>query len=395
MASRRRIAFVVPRYGVEVSGGAEQLCRQVAERLSQDVEVEVLTSCALHYERWANHFPRGSETINGVTVHRSPTTVERDPEEFAYFTERTIARAGHSTMDELQWILLQGPSVPELVDRVSGWRSRYDLYVFFSYLYFPTYFGLPLVADQAVFVPLAHDEPFFHLELFRPLFYLPRRIVYMTPEEQSLVAWRFGKAVAPGEVIGAGVDPPPRGDPGRFRRAFGIADDFILYVGRVNPSKGCRELVELFATYKALRPSRLKLVLIGNVEMELPRRPDMRLLGYLPDQDVADALAASTLSVTASRFESFSLSAMESWLADRPVLVNGAAAPLRAHVEQSGGGLYFEDEASFCAALDRLLADASLRARLARAGRRYAAERHAWDAIRAAWLRALDAALAR
>src|SRR5262249_9160436 len=121
----------------------------------------------------------------------------------------------------------------------------------------------------------------------------------------------------------------------------------------------------------------------------------VRALGYLPDQDVADALAASSLSVTASAFESFSMTVMESWLADRAVLVNGAAAPLRAHVEASGGGLFFHYAPPFSAAPDRPLADSDLRARLAAAGHRYAAAHHGWDAVHAGWKRALECARAR
>jgi glycosyltransferase involved in cell wall biosynthesis len=390
-----RLAVVVQRYGVEISGGGEQLCRQICERLAEDFQVEVLTTCALHYERWANHFPPGRSVLNGVVVHRFPVTEERDPELSARFGERTIARPVHGALDELEWLLLQGPAVPGLVDAIRDRRGEFDLFVFWTYLYFPTYFGLPLVPEKAVFVPLAHDEATFHLELFRPLYYLPRWIVFNTAAERTLVESKFGRGIAPGEVIGAGVEPAIPGDAERFRRKYGLADDFLLYVGRVTPSKSCDELLDLFATYKALRPDRLKLVLAGNVEMAVPPRPDVRALGFVSEQDKADALAACVLSVTASRFESFSMSALESWMADRAVLVNAAAAPLRDHVEASCGGLYFEDPATFCAALDRLLADRPLRERLAAAGRAYAQSRYSWDAIAAGWRHAVEQALTR
>lgn len=394
MAGRLRIAFVVPRYGLEVSGGAEQLTREVAERLADEFEIEVFTSCALEYERWSNHYAAGVEEINGVRVRRFAVTRERDPQEFSQFSDRAIV-GPHGPMNELQWLLLQGPCVPSLLTSLTHERHAFDLFVFWIYLYFPTYFGLPLVADKAMFVPLAHDEPPFHLDIFRPLYYLPRWIVFQTAAERALVQWKYGSAVAPGDIVGAGVEPPKSGDAARFRRKYGLADDFLLYVGRVNPSKGCDELIELFATYKALRPSRLKLVLIGNVEMPLPPRPDVRTLGYVDEQDKADALAAAAFSVTASRFESFSISVMESWLADRAVLVHGAAGPLREHVLASGGGLYFDDTAGFCAAIDRLLGDAALRRALAASGRRYAESRYAWDAVLSGWRRAIREALDR
>jgi glycosyltransferase involved in cell wall biosynthesis len=389
-----KIAFVVQRYGVEISGGGEQYCRQVAERLAPDVQIEVLTTCALEYERWANHYPPGRSELNGVVVERFLVTRERDPA-FADFTARTIARPEHGALDELEWLLLQGPAAPDLVTQIRDRRNDFDLFVFWTYLYFPTYLGMPYVADKAVFVPLAHDEPTFHLELFRPLYYLPRWIVFMAPAERALIEWKFGRGVAPGEVIGAGVEEQPRGDAARFRRRYGLADDFLLYVGRVTPSKSCDELIDLFATYKALRPSRLKLVLAGSVEMPIPARPDVRALGFVSEQDKADALAAATLAVTASRFESFSMWVLEAWLAGRSVLASAAAEPVREHVEASGGGLHFDDAATFCAALDRLLNDPPLRARLAAAGHAYARSRYSWDAVRAGWLHAIEQARAR
>ena len=133
-ATRRstRVAVVVQRYGEEISGGGEQLCRQVCERLADDLRVEVLTTCALHYERWANHFVPGHSELNGVVVHRYPVVEERAPEILARFSERTIARREHGALDELEWLLLQGPTAPDLITAIRDRRNEYDLFVFWT-----------------------------------------------------------------------------------------------------------------------------------------------------------------------------------------------------------------------------------------------------------------------
>ena len=54
------VAIVVPRFGAEVGGGAERLAREYAACLAGTFDVTVLTTCALDYRSWQDHFPAGS-----------------------------------------------------------------------------------------------------------------------------------------------------------------------------------------------------------------------------------------------------------------------------------------------------------------------------------------------
>ena len=70
-----KIAIIIQRYGTEITGGSEHLCRLTAERLVQrGHEIDVLTSCAKDYISWKNEYSPGRTVLNGVNVYRFPTT---------------------------------------------------------------------------------------------------------------------------------------------------------------------------------------------------------------------------------------------------------------------------------------------------------------------------------
>lgn len=89
---KKKIAFVVQRYGLEVNGGSELSCRLIAEKLSQHYEVEILTTKALDYVTWENHYTEDIEKINGITVRRFKTDFPRESKVFNKINEQVFTK---------------------------------------------------------------------------------------------------------------------------------------------------------------------------------------------------------------------------------------------------------------------------------------------------------------
>ena len=387
-----KLAYVVPRYGLEVHAGAEHGARMLAERMSAEPgwSVEALTTCATSAATWENDYPPGTVDLNGVQVHRFPTTGPRD-RRFARLSDRVLpVPETASSCDQETWIDMQGPRSPGLLDAVGATDA--DVVVFYPYLYHPTVRGLPLVAGRSVMHPAAHDEPPIRLPLFRKVFAAATALVFQTYNERRLVERLFPVASTRQIVLGLGVEEHP-GTPDAARAALGLDHQpYLLYVGRVDDGKGTTVLARYFAAYKARRPGPLRLVLAGSVVHRPPAHPDVVLAGPVDEATKWGALRGATAFVMPSPFEAFSIAMMEAWTAGLPVLVNGACRPTREHCERSGGGLWFDGYASFEAAVDRLVADDHrARDQLAVAGACYVRRHFAWPVLIDRYRRFLEA----
>jgi glycosyltransferase involved in cell wall biosynthesis len=393
-----RLAFVVQRYGLDIAGGAEYHCRLVAEHLARRAEVEVLTTCASDYITWANHYPEGLERLNGIPVRRFRVKRSRDAARFAEWSARVLppevalgpgaspsgrapVSARGSLGDELRWLEEEGPFSPRLVREIERRRSHFDFFIFFSYRYYTTYHGLRAVADKALLVPTAEDDGVYRIAIFPPLFRAPRGIVYNSPEERAMIEAASGNHDVPGDVVGVGSAVPESVDAERFRRKHGIRDRFVLYLGRIDENKGCREMFTFFRRYREETGSALKLVLVGKPVLPIPQDAGILHLGFLPDQEKWDALAAAELLIMPSRYESLSMVTLEAWWAGRPVLANGRCDVLRGQCQRSDAGLYYATYEEFGAALGLLESDEALRRALGRNGRRYFDAHYAWDVV--------------
>ena len=378
---KRRIAFVVQRYGKEVMGGSELHCRLVAERLAAaGDDVTVYTTCAKDYITWKNEYPEGESLLNGVLIRRFPVVKARDIASFNEFSDR-IFHNPHSPDDEKDWMERQGPFSTGLVEALAREEAGHDLFIFFTYLYYNTYWGLKAVPpEKAVLVPTAHDEPALRLEMMKEVFARPRAFVFNTRSEREMLGRYFSFEGKYGDVVGVGVDLPKAPATGGFFEEYRVRTPYILYAGRIEPGKGCRELIDNFLRHVRMSPG-LELLLIGNLLMPLPDHPAVRYLGFVTPEAKNAAMAGALATVHPSRFESLCMAALESLAVRTPILVQEATDPLKLHCLEGQCGLYYSDPDTFGEALVLLKADDRLRRALGGNGYDYVARNYAWPTI--------------
>jgi glycosyltransferase involved in cell wall biosynthesis len=410
-----KLAFIVQRYGTEILGGSEYHCRLIAEKLAPRHHVEVLTTCARDYITWKNEYPEGPDRIRSVTVRRFANARTRDIAGFNRYSD-WIFNHPHSRAEEIEWLKQQGPWCPALIDYLERHHASYDALIFFTYLYAPTVLGLRVDPGRSILVPTAHDEPAIRLDVYRDMFALPAGIAYNTDVERRFLTTHFSIRALLEETVGCGVDLPPQQshmrrrpaesstdeapeassgeamDPSTphrphlsargamFRRRHRLHGNFVLYGGRIDPGKGCEELIEYFSSYVE-HGGEAQLVLMGMKLMPLPEEPFIRFAGLLSEQERLQALEAATVVVVPSPYESLSLLALESFAVGTPILANARSDVLVDHCQRSNAGLYYADRDEFVECLQLLMADADLRERMGRNGRDYVRQHYRWDVI--------------
>jgi glycosyltransferase involved in cell wall biosynthesis len=423
-----RIAFIVQRYGTEILGGPEYACRLTAERLAERHDVDVLTTCARDNETWRNEYAEGADRVRGVTVRRFATSQVRDLADFMRYSD-WIVHNTHAPADEMDWLKRQGPWSPGLLEYLKRHHKQYEALIFYNYRYAPTVLGVQIDPGRSILVPAAHDEPTIYLDVYRDVFRLPKAVGYLSDPERRFVAETFDRNAAIEETIGCGVDLPPHhaypksggqsaepdqsadvaqpetddtgGDSGRFpshvtsrgasfRRRHRIHGPFALYGGRIDPGKGCEELIEYFSTY-VTADGDASLVLMGLKLMPLPEEPFINFAGMLSEQERLQALEAATVVVCPSPYESLSLIALEALAVGTPILCNARSDVLVDHCLRSNGGLFYRDRDEFVECMKLLVADERLRAAMGRSGRDYVRRNYRWDVV----LGKLDRMIAR
>jgi glycosyltransferase involved in cell wall biosynthesis len=407
-----KLAFVTPRYGADITCGAEHACRLLAEQVCERHDVDVLTTCAREPMTWKNESGEGADRVRGVLVRRFAVNQPHDADALEQLTTRLITEP-HSLADEQEWVRRLGPSSPGLIDFLKRHNRNYDAVVFFS-LYHPTTVqGMAAAPERAVLFPHLQIEPVLRFGLWSEVMGAARAVGYASAAERRLARGFVRVFHSADEVVGIGVDTPaqqtyPRHqqDPadniqedeegsgadqpetaeylaGRgipFRRRHRLYGSFALYGGRVEPDNGCEEMLSYFDSY-ASTDGDTALVLMGVKMMKVPEEPYIRMPGVLADRERMIAYEAAEVTIAPDPGDLFGLCVLESLAVGTPVLASARNEAAVEHCRRANAGLYYANRDEFVEGLRMLMTNSRLRERLGQNGRQYIRQHHRWDAV--------------
>jgi glycosyltransferase involved in cell wall biosynthesis len=407
-----KLAFVTPRYGADITCGAEHACRLLAEQVCERHDVDVLTTCARDPGTWKNESAEGADRVRGVLVRRFAVNQPHDPAALEQLTGRLIAEP-HSLADEQEWVRRLGPSSPGLIDFLKRHNRNYDAVVFFSLYHATTVQGMAAAPERAVLFPHLQIEQVLRFGLWNEVMGGARAIGYASASERRLARGFVRIFHNADEVVGIGVDTPaqqtyPRHqqDPadtiqeeeessdadqpetpeylaGRgipFRRRHRLYGSFALYGGRVEPDNGCEEMLSYFDSY-ASTDGDTALVLMGVKMMKVPEEPYIRMPGVLADRERMIAYEAAEVTIAPDPGDLLGLCVLESLAVGTPVLASARNEAAVEHCRRANAGLYYANRDEFVEGLKMLMTNSRLRERLGQNGRQYIRQHHRWDAV--------------
>lgn len=157
---------------------------------------------------------------------------------------------------------------------------------------------------------------------------------------------------------------------------------FFLLVGRLEESKGFQRVIQLFQQFN---DADLVIVGAGMFEPELRALADgyahIRFMGSMPYEALIEFYRGAVAVIVPSIwFEPFGFVVIEAFAQRTPVIVNNSGA-LPELIEDSEGGIVYDDETGLCNAMESLLKSPELRQQLGLKGynaylQRWTEERH-------------------
>ncbi|MBE9079940.1 glycosyltransferase [Romeria aff. gracilis LEGE 07310] len=392
----KRLAIVIPWFGEDLKGGAEQQAWQVATRLAQrGHNVEVLTTrCQSFLENWSkNHYRGGLTRVKGLKVRRFRVN-QRDEDAFGQVNLKMLSlpseslRAGVNPVSsvEASVFVFENISSRRLLRYLQKHYQRYHAFLFIPYLYGPILNGLPLVAERAFLQPCLHDEVYAYLPQVEHIFHAAQGLLFISEGEALLAQQLYGPGIiAKSQVVGAAVEAGQHYDTSVTQvQGFDLQQRYILCLGRRDPLKNTDLLVRAYARYQQSYPdSNLRLVLAGpgsrSYSGEVPGLIDFGLV----EESEKESLLANCLALfQPSRNESYSRVIMEAWYHGKPVAAHRQCLATATVVGKVQGGWLATSLAEWAELLAKVDQQAPDKlTQLGTLGKTYVTDNASWDKV--------------
>lgn len=402
---KEKIAFVVVRYGVGVNGGAEYHCRMLAERLTDDYDVEVLTTCVQDYINGGNTVTAKTEIINGVLVRRfEAAPIDNIPEKVYKKKAKPVRRLRmllyhihclrfisyfmpiwkFLTKEEEESMKRSVFYSQELNDFIKLHKDTYKVFIALTIDYAPFYYTALHAGEKTIAIPTMHYTKDSFRALLTKAFSKLAYVGFNTEAEMDLAKNVFGEALKNYGIISVGIEEVQPASWELTQKKYDLPTDYLLYVGRVDPGK-MGSIFQYFMAYKKKFPqSTLKLVLVGglNLDKKKLQHPDVIYTGFVSDEEKMVILQHAKVTVNPSKYESLSLILLEALSQGKMMLVNGRCKVLKEHCKPSGYAAdYYMNEKQFVNKLHTIESSENLRKQKAQLGKQYVAKNYDWKLI--------------
>lgn len=284
----KKIGFVTPWFGENISGGAENALRElIIHFFDEGIKVEVLTTCVKDFSsNWnKNYYHSGVYNYRGITVRRFKIR-KRDTLKFDQMNALLLQNK-HLTREQELIFIQEMVNSPQLYQYIRKYKDSYHCYVYIPYMFGTTYYGILACPEKAVMIPCFHEESYLHMKIFKECFRQVKGMIFNAVPESKLANEVYDIQKVRQITPGLGMDTDLEGMAENFRQKYQIKFPFILYAGRKDEGKNIYTLLKYFQEYRLRNHSDLKLVLIGGGKIQLNNKlQDIVIdLGYVDKQD--------------------------------------------------------------------------------------------------------------
>lgn len=387
-----KVAVIIPWFGEELKGGAEQLAWQVASRLNtqDEIDLTVLSTCSKSFlDSWYEDFYEEKEYIESEIKIKRFRVDKIQPNNFGLANERIISHKQKGnffpvTRADEDFFINENINSKSLENYMERNKDNYDVFLFLPYLYGPIIKNIEKVKNKAVLQPCLHDEGYAYLQDIRKNFLDGKHILFNSTGELEIATKLYGPSmILKSTMIGSGIELSSTLL--QENKSIPLVDgDYILFIGRRDEHKNVFYLVDVFEEYAKKANKNVKLVLagVGTLKDNIDKTCIIDM-GLVSEEDKYNLIQNCKAMINPSENESFSRIIYEAWYGLKPVIVNKKCrATYISLLESQNAGWAFNSTEEMYDIFDELFSsDENKLKELAKSGFDYANKIANWDNI--------------